>query len=258
MILIYLLLTAAIAVTLLWIGVTIYINSSSVKDFDISTLKGKKVLAIFAHPDDEALTCSGTLSRLARIADVQLVILTKGERGQAGMKLNNELKDVREKELANSASLIGLTKTIQVDLGDNELKQKKSDVRLELQKILKQDEPDIVITHDLSGLYGHPDHIVTSELITEFQQVNKYDIWYITLPANVVKMLKQDEVNQGLPVADIRVTTVWQLLMKIRIVNGYKSQRYSLTGSFPLKFIPWWFYVSLGTFEYFSVKEKRY
>lgn len=260
MILFYIILTLLVILLLFWLSISIYVNWSNVKLFNPKVLCKKTVLAIFAHPDDEALSCSGTLSKLAKSANVVLVILTKGERGQAGMVLNNELKAIREKELLNSIKQIGISNVFQLDLGDGQLKKNKEIVLKEMRKIIRQANPDVVITHDMSGLYGHPDHITTSELVTQLQKENRYDIWYTTLPDKVLKLLNMKKLDdtkldQQLPQSNIRVATFGQILMKIKIVNGYKSQRHSLTGSFPVKFIPWWFYVSLGTFEYFSVKK---
>ena len=48
-----------------------------------------------------------------------------------------------------------------------------------------------MITYDLSGLYGHPDHISVSEIVTELCKKNrKIRLWYSTAPKKVLKMAK--------------------------------------------------------------------
>ncbi len=42
-----------------------------------------KLLAIFAHPDDESFSCGGTLARYADAgASVHLICATRGEEGE--------------------------------------------------------------------------------------------------------------------------------------------------------------------------------
>ena len=50
---------------------------------DPAPLKGRTVLAIFAHPDDESLACGGTLRRFADLgARTVVVCASRGELGE--------------------------------------------------------------------------------------------------------------------------------------------------------------------------------
>lgn len=45
--------------------------------------KAKKLLAVFAHPDDESFICGGTLAKYASEGvDITLVSATRGEMGR--------------------------------------------------------------------------------------------------------------------------------------------------------------------------------
>jgi LmbE family N-acetylglucosaminyl deacetylase len=67
----------------------------------------KRLLAIFAHPDDEAFGTGGTISRYARQGvEVTLVCATRGEVGEIaeGSQATREnLGQVREEELRCAA-----------------------------------------------------------------------------------------------------------------------------------------------------------
>ena len=39
----------------------------------------KKILVVCAHPDDEVIGCGGTLAKLSKNAEINLLIFTDGE-----------------------------------------------------------------------------------------------------------------------------------------------------------------------------------
>src|SRR5690606_33097300 len=68
---------------------------------------GERVLAVVAHPDDAELLCAGTLARAkADGAAIGIGVLCRGEKGQPTPPIDN-LANVRESEMRESASLIG-------------------------------------------------------------------------------------------------------------------------------------------------------
>jgi len=74
-------------------------------------LRGRTVLAVFAHPDDESLCCGGTLARLAA-EGMQVVVMcaSHGERGAlTGPALDRALGGVRVLELRAAATICGMT-----------------------------------------------------------------------------------------------------------------------------------------------------
>ncbi len=139
------------------------------------TEKGR-LLAVFAHPDDESFACGGTLAYYATKGfDVTLVCATRGEAGEisdASLASRENLAEVREGELRNAADVLGVTELVLLDYRDSGMagtpdnehprafgRAKPDDVVRELVGIVRRSRPHVVITFDANGGYGHPDHI---------------------------------------------------------------------------------------------------
>src|SRR5215471_8668350 len=176
-----------LSILLLWMAGFLLVT-----DFSVPLRKArqfKRILVIFPHADDEAVTCGGTLHHLATGGStVTLVLLTRGERGTPDATVDTKLRDIRMKESQAVATILGISTLIQEDFGDGELQQKKLELMTSIARTIEQEKPDLLITYDLSGFYGHPDHITCSEIITELKKVSYPGIplWYTTLPKSVL------------------------------------------------------------------------
>lgn len=135
-----------------------------------------RLLAVFAHPDDESFGVGGTLAHYARRgARVVLVCATRGEAGEIAdpaLATPETLGQVREQELRCAARALGLAEVVFLgyrDSGmagspDNEHPQAlinadADEVVSRLVAIIRRERPDVVITFEPNGGYGHPDHI---------------------------------------------------------------------------------------------------
>ena len=119
-------------------------------------LRGRALLAVFAHPDDESITCGGLLAWCAHLgADVALLCLTHGEHGQGG----DDLARTRKQELDAARRTLGIRATTLLDHEDGMLPWLDA-ARLEsdVAAAIRRQRPDAVITFDEDGAYGHPDH----------------------------------------------------------------------------------------------------
>lgn len=231
-------------------------NDLSIKSKNI---KFKKVLVIYPHPDDEVLTCGGLIKSLNKSnIDTTLAVLTKGEAGNNCLNDGSDLKKVRTREMYLSSQILGVHKLIQLDLGDGKLSLQKQIVKYEVEKIINAEKPDLLITYDLTGLYGHPDHIVLSEIVTTLQTRYGYKLWYSTFPKKVLRLVKlPDHMAKDVNYKSKRVypnTKIFvgmSVISKIKAMYVHKSQYNSFRNAYPFKFIPLWVFV-LGTiFEYF-------
>jgi LmbE family N-acetylglucosaminyl deacetylase len=123
-----------------------------------------RVLAIFAHPDDESLVAGGTLAACTAAGlDVVLLSVTRGEQGpisHPGLATRETLGAVREAELTAAASALGIRTVVCLDHPDGELGwANEREIGLELVRHIRLWQPEAVITFGPEGLYWHPDHI---------------------------------------------------------------------------------------------------
>lgn len=129
-----------------------------------------KLMCVLAHPDDESLGTGGILAKYsAEGVDTYLVTATRGEKGWFGPQMEypgpEKLGQVREKELRQAGRELGLKEVHFLDYIDGELDQ--ADPNEAIPKIiahLRRIRPQVVVTFDPFGNYGHPDHIAISQL----------------------------------------------------------------------------------------------
>ena len=134
------------------------------------------LLAVFAHPDDESAATGGTLAYYAqRGFRVGLVCATRGEIGEISdpkLAVMDNLGVVREQELRNAASALGISDLILLEYRDSGMagtadndhpdalcNAAADDVVSSLVGIIRDHRPGVVITFDPEGGYGHPDHM---------------------------------------------------------------------------------------------------
>lgn len=144
-----------------------------------------RLVAVHAHPDDETLATGLTLAHHALAGDeVHVITATLGEEGEvitpelAHLEGSEHLADHRAAELARATAALGVR---QHYLGGERPRWRDSgmagseaaahprafaaapveEVAEVLAGELAQIDPDVVITYDPHGGYGHPDHIQT-------------------------------------------------------------------------------------------------
>jgi LmbE family N-acetylglucosaminyl deacetylase len=131
------------------------------------------VVSFHAHPDDEALLTGGLLARaVAEGHRVVLVTATAGERGLAGESdgSGEVLADVRLRELAASAEVLGCARLVGLGHADSGLLAEPEDLAAfanldvsrcaaELAEVLREEHADVLTIYDANGGYGHPDHV---------------------------------------------------------------------------------------------------
>lgn len=135
------------------------------------------LMAVFAHPDDESFGIGGTLARYGADPGVRVVLVcaTRGEAGEISnpeLASSEQLGEVREQELRCSCRTLGVEDLFFLDYRDSGMAgtAENEDPRALAQadfdeavgKVvahIRREQPDVVVTFDENGGYGHPDHI---------------------------------------------------------------------------------------------------
>jgi LmbE family N-acetylglucosaminyl deacetylase len=129
-----------------------------------------KLTCILAHPDDESMGTGGILAKYSHEGiGTSLVTATGGERGWFGDPADypgpEELAAIRSVELKAAADVLGLGRIEQLGFEDGQLNQAEPlEVIRPIVGHLRAEQPQVVVTFDPFGTYGHPDHIAISQL----------------------------------------------------------------------------------------------
>nr|NIY11953.1 hypothetical protein [Gemmatimonadota bacterium] len=133
--------------------------------------RGLRLMCVTAHPDDESLGFGGTLARYAAEGvETSLVVGTRGERGRFGDGSEphpgpERLGEIREQELRAAAAVLGVRHVRFLGYRDSELDQADAvEAAGRIASHIRELRPQVVVTFDPFGAYGHPDHIAISQL----------------------------------------------------------------------------------------------
>ena len=138
------------------------------------------LVAIFAHPDDETIVAPA-LARAAREgARVYLVVATDGRRGAAphsGIPAGDSLATVRAGEARCSAATLGAQPPVLLGFEDAGLSvlrpwpgEPLDRLARRVETTLRELRPDVVLTWGPEGGYGHQDHRLVGDVVTQVFQ----------------------------------------------------------------------------------------
>src|SRR5947209_14298437 len=141
------------------------------------------LLGCYAHPDDEVFGLGGTLVRYGRTGvRTALVCATRGEAGQISdpsLATPETLGEVREGEMRAAAEVLGVNDLTFLDYRDGTLAQvDPEEIIGKLVRVMRRLRPQVVVTFDAKGGYGHPDHVTIHRCtVAAFEQAgdpNRY------------------------------------------------------------------------------------
>ena len=181
----------------------------------------KRLLLVHAHPDDETINNGVTMAKYADLgAQVTLVTCTRGEEGEVlvtelanlASDKDDKLGEHREVELKDAMAQLGINDfrflgapnkkwrdsgmmgTPQNERGNVFWQADLDEASHELVKIILEIKPQVLITYDEFGGYGHPDHIKAHQVAMRAAELAAEQGWKVskiywnTIPRSVIQM----------------------------------------------------------------------
>jgi mycothiol S-conjugate amidase len=158
-----------------------------------------RLLAVHAHPDDEASKGASTVARcVAEGIGATLVCCTGGEAGEIlnpamdRPEVRSRLAEVRHEELMRSAALIGYDTVEMLGYHDSGMPDTEVNAREDnfwnadfdeaigrLVAVIRRDRPQVIVTYgDDQRHYAHPDHLRVHDIsVPAFERASD-PYWY--------------------------------------------------------------------------------
>lgn len=133
---------------------------------DTKAKQARRVLVVFAHPDDAEFTAGGTLAIWASEgSEIYYAVCTDGSKGSADSELSTEALILqRQAEQQYAARVLGVKEVIFLGHTDGELVPDQA-VKAELARLIRTLRPDTLLTWDPWRPYQlHSDHRTSGQM----------------------------------------------------------------------------------------------
>jgi LmbE family N-acetylglucosaminyl deacetylase len=196
------------------------------------------ILLVFAHPDDESSSVAGTTAKYTeRGVSVDLICATRGEKGtRLDVPTDVDTATARETGLRAAAGIIGIRNIYLLGYMDGNLeKVDTSEIAGRIMNIMRDVQPEIVITFGPDGISGHPDHKAISKAATvAFEMFTEggnrpRKLYYVAIPESVLVDIGGEQVSGVITRPDDEITTIIDISRhldaKIRALKAHSSQQ---------------------------------
>lgn len=176
-----------------------------------------RLLVALAHPDDESFGVGGVMARAADEGHaVVIVCATRGEAGEIAdpaLATKETLDGVRERELRQAAATLGVGDVRFLGYRDSgmagtpENEHPEAFARAPAERIIgelaaqiRDVRPDVVVTFEPGGIYGHPDHMAISRHVTAaFAAAAGPDarLYHLVVPKRVTREIALEAERRG-------------------------------------------------------------
>jgi LmbE family N-acetylglucosaminyl deacetylase len=196
------------------------------------------ILLVFAHPDDESSSAGGTTAKYTeRGVSVALICATGGEKGtRLDVPPDVDTATAREAGLRAAAAITGIRNIYLLGYIDGNLeKADTGEMASRILNIMREVQPEIVITFGPDGISGHLDHKAISKAATlAFDMSTEAGagprkLYYVTIPESALTNVGGEHANGVITRPDDEVTTIIDISRhldtKIRALRAHSSQQ---------------------------------
>lgn len=159
--------------------------------------KPQTLMVVHAHPDDEVFSTGGVIAKYASAGGrVVLIYCTGGEAGEMHDPDRDpadamaRLGEIRREEVRRACAILGTDELYFLGYHDSGMKDtdanKNPDAFMNaplteaadrLLTVMRETQPDVVVTYDESGGYGHPDHVMTNRVTVAAFEKARSEPW---------------------------------------------------------------------------------
>jgi mycothiol S-conjugate amidase len=156
-----------------------------------SYMANRRLLICYAHPDDESFGLGALIAKYVEEGvDVYLICATDGAAGsmdEEHLAGGKTVREVRLSELDCAAQTLGLKEVFMLGYRDSGMmgnaenenpaslwynwQQTPDEVTRRVTEVIRQVQPQVIITFNEYGGYGHPDHIAIQQATVAAMQV---------------------------------------------------------------------------------------
>jgi LmbE family N-acetylglucosaminyl deacetylase len=261
------------------------------EDSYLKTETNKTALIIVAH-DDDMVGSSGTVSMLCD-NEWKISEMCFYKQGGFYFKKDSAKNPIRKKSLEKVGEMQGLQSVHPVDLNfRNDMETEKPYMPMPYSKFnenyktdsltgyiadfINKFKPSVIFTLDnVIGGYGHPDHIVVSQLIVQYCKEHKNDsgfsvkrIYQPVFPPSLANSVMKDmpvyneakKVYQssGPPLPDVQVNIYPYARKKKESMKAYTTEQNSLNQIWPYyNWYPSWIYFKIFDRDFFRILDVK-
>lgn len=154
-----------------------------------STILGKKILVLTAHPDDESFLAAGTIHANSQAGgQTFLVCATLGEKGASHLEEEldaEKLAEIRHQELHNAATELNISYTKTLRYPDGKVDEYESALLADASAVGTEIMPEVIMGFGPDGITGHKDHIAVSRVAAKLAAQYKLPLAMFCIPHEV-------------------------------------------------------------------------
>ncbi len=183
--------------------------------------KRDNILIVAAHPDDEVLGCGGTLLKMKKKYDINVIFLTNGVSARSGVR-KNEIID-RKNAAIKLFKYLKISRPKFFNFPDNKMDTVPLlNIVRKIEKFLNYSKPKIVFTHFYNCL--NIDHRITYDAVmTACRPINNLSVKKILsfeIPSSTEWSMKKDKSFQPNYFIDISSC----INEKLKLIKFYKKE----------------------------------
>lgn len=195
------------------------------------------IFMIFAHADDELLTLAyvAKVRKLYPEKAIHWILVSNSGKGliiptACGVK---DAITCRREEAQKAATCVGIDSPYELSLNDGKVAEVKNLSKLLEKTIAKLTvkKVGLVLTHDVTGVYGHSDHIAVHDALAKLAKAKKWPLLTTAIPPEFRKHIPQK--GEGKNRVDVPITHIVELDETLKkqmtcAIEAHDSQKFLL------------------------------